>query len=269
VRFLLRPGWIALTLVVAGFAFGCYYLLAPWQFHRSTERDGANAALVRAVSTAPVPRGELVPRGAEPDADAAWRQVVVTGSYRGTDVLARLRSVDGSAASEVLTPFRTTDGDTLLVDRGYVRPDGVVLPPIAPAPGGVVTLVAYQRPDESPTDRAPIDQAGYRQFYAIDAAQVGPVVGAPLSPGYLQLLPDQPGSLTAVPLPPPDPNSSYSYAWQWLIFGVMAIGGWFYFVRLEYRTRQEQESLPDAGSGPAAEPTPRTTAEVLADRYGR
>ena len=276
-RFLLRPGWIALTLAVAGFAFGCYYLLAPWQFHRSDERDGQNAALVRAVSTAPVPRGELVPRGAEPDADAAWRQVVVTGSYQGGEVLARLRSVDGSAASEVLTPFRTTDGETLLVDRGYVRPAGTVLPPVAPPPGGTVTLVAYQRPDETPTDRAPIDQAGYRQFYAIDAAQIAPVIGAPLSPGYLQLLPDQPGTLTAVPLPPPDPNPSYSYAWQWLIFGIMAIGGWFYFVRLEYRTRQEvlagagSEADPGAApdDGPAPEPAPRTTAEVLADRYGR
>ncbi|WP_433798228.1 SURF1 family cytochrome oxidase biogenesis protein [Actinomycetospora sp. CA-084318] len=266
-RFLLRPGWIALTLAVAGFAFGCYYLLAPWQFHRSDERDGENAALVRAVSTAAVPRGELVPRGAEPDADAAWRQVIVTGTYQGGEVLARLRSVDGSAASEVLTPFRTTDGETLLVDRGYVRPAGTVLPPIAPPPGGVVTLVAYQRPDESPTDRAPIDQAGYRQFYAIDAAQIGPALGLPVSPGYLQLLPDQPGTVTAVPLPPPDPNPSYSYAWQWLIFGVMAIGGWFYFVRLEYRTRKDEP--PDDATGPTPEPGPRTTADVLADRYGR
>ncbi|MDL5156766.1 SURF1 family cytochrome oxidase biogenesis protein [Actinomycetospora termitidis] len=267
-RFLLRPGWIALTVAVAGFAFGCYYLLAPWQFHRSEERDGTNAALTRAVSTAPVPRGELVPRGTEPTDAVVWRQVVVTGTYQPGDVLVRLRSVDGSAASEVLTPFRTTDGETLLVDRGYVRPAGTVLPPIAPAPGGPVTLVAYQRPDETPTDRAPIEQAGYRQFYAIDAAQIG----SGLSPGYLQLLPDQPGTLTAVPLPPPDPNPSYSYAWQWLIFGIMAIGGWAYFVRLEYRTRKD-EAVPDGEAAPdapdTAEPAPRTTAEVLADRYGR
>ena len=44
-RFLLRPGWLALTAAVIAFAAACIYLLAPWQFHRSTERDAANAAL--------------------------------------------------------------------------------------------------------------------------------------------------------------------------------------------------------------------------------
>ncbi len=298
VRFLLRPGWIALTLVVVAFAFGCYYLLAPWQFHRSAERDGNNAALVRAVSTAPVPRSTLVAPGTEPGPAVQWRQVMVTGTYEPTgEVLARLRSVDSSAASEILTPLRTTDGQTLLIDRGYVRPQsGETLPPIAPAPAGVVTLVGYQLPDESPTDRAPITEGGYRQVYAVNAAAIGSLVGTPLAPGYVQLLPGQPGVVTAVPLPPPDPNSSYSYAWQWLIFGVMAIFGWFYFVRLEYRTRRaEAEGLDGSGAAsedgsrpvppvpaPAtdragrdapAEPPPvtrsRSTADVLADRYGR
>ncbi len=289
-RFLLRPGWIALTLAVVAFAFGCYYLLAPWQFHRSAERDGNNAELVRAVSTAPVPRSSLVAPGTEPGPAAAWRQVIVTGTYEPTgEVLARLRSVDSSAASEILTPLRTTDGETLLVDRGYVRPqNGETLPPINPAPGGVVTVVGYQLPDESATDRAPITEGGYRQVYAVDSAAIGSLVGMPIAPGYLQLLPAQPGVVTAVPLPPPDPNSSYSYAWQWLIFGVMAIGGWCYFVRLEYRTRKaEQEGPDDEGAVPApeeespppdragrdgpAEPTTRarSTSDVLADRYGR
>jgi cytochrome oxidase assembly protein ShyY1 len=289
VRFLLRPGWIALTLAVLAFAFGCYYLLAPWQFHRSAERDGNNEALVRAVTTAPVPRSALVAPGTEPGPAAAWRQVIVTGTYEPAgQVVARLRTVNSDAASEILTPLRTTDGQTLIVDRGYVTPNGESLPPIAPPPPGVVTLVGYQLPDESATSRAPITEAGYRQVYAIDAAQIGPLVGLPLVPGYVQLLPAQPGVITSVPLPPPDPNPSYSYAWQWLIFGVMAIGGWVYFVRLEYRTRRaeaegaddeaprapEPAPAPDrAGRDAPAEPTtagrPRSTSDVLADRYGR
>jgi cytochrome oxidase assembly protein ShyY1 len=291
VRFLLRPGWIALTLAVLAFAFGCYYALAPWQFHRSAERDGNNAALVRAVSTAPVPRSALVAPGTEPGPGAAWRQVVVSGTYeRSGEVLARLRSVDGSAASEILTPLRTTDGQTLLVDRGYVRPlNGETLPPINPAPDGVVSLVGYQLPDEPATDRAPITEGGYRQVYAANAPAIGTLVGLPIAPGYVQLLPGQPGVVTAVPLPPPDPNSSYSYAWQWLIFGIMALGGWVYFVRLEYLTRRaltegseeapgpgpdDASPAPDrAGRDAPAEPPPVTrrhsTADVLADRYGR
>ena len=290
-RFLLRPGWIALTLAVLAFAFGCYYALAPWQFHRSAERDGNNAALVRAVSTPPVPRGTLVVPGTEPGPAVAWRQVVVTGTYEPTgEVLARLRSVDSSAASEVLTPMRTTDGQTLLVDRGYVRPlTGETLPPIDPAPGGVVTVVGYQLPDESPTGRAPITEGGYRQVYAVNAPAIGRLVGLPVAPGYVQLLPGQPGVVTAVPLPPPDPNPSSSYAWQWLIFGVMALGGWVYFVRLEYLTRKAEDEGPGERPGPGPDDAPpppdragrdapadappatrsRSRADVLADRYGR
>jgi len=291
VRFLLRPGWIALTLAVVAFAFGCYYALAPWQFHRSAERDGTNAALVRAVSTAPVPRSTLVAPGTEPGPAAAWRQVVVTGTYEPSgEVLARLRSVDSSAASEILTPLRATDGQTLLVDRGYVRPlNGETLPPINPAPGGVVTVVGYQQPDESATDRAPITEGGYRQVYAVNAPAIGTLVGLPLAPGYVSLLPGQPGVVTAVPLPPPDPNPSYSYAWQWLIFGIMAVGAWVYFVRLEYLTRRAEAEGSDDGSGPGPDDAPpapdrsgrdapaepptvtrsRSTTDVLADRYGR
>ncbi len=116
----------------------------------------------------------------------------MTGTYEPTgEVLARLRSVDGNAASEVLTPVRTTDGQILLVDRGYVRPQtGETLPPIAPAPGGVVTLVGYQLPDESPTDRAPVTQGGYRQVYAVNSAQIGALVGGTGSP---RLRPAPPG----------------------------------------------------------------------------
>jgi cytochrome oxidase assembly protein ShyY1 len=287
VRFLLRPGWIALTLAVAAFAFACYYLLAPWQFHRSTERDSSNQALVTALSTGPVPRTDLVAPGQEPGRDVEWRQVSVTGAYDPAgEVLVRLRSVDGGAAHEVMTPLRTDRGDTVLVDRGYVRPlGGAAVPPIAPPPPGPVTVVGYLHPDEDGSDRAAIVSGGYRQVYAADSRLVTAATGTALSPGYVQLLPDQPGVLTPVPLPQLDPNSSYSYAWQWLIFGIMAIGAWFYFVRLEYRTRRGLADGPDAddprdapdGSPapearprtPAPEARPRTTDEVLADRYGK
>lgn len=37
-------------------------------------------------------------------------------------MLARLRSVEGDPAFEVLVPFAVDGGPTVLVDRGYVRP---------------------------------------------------------------------------------------------------------------------------------------------------
>lgn len=285
-RFLLRPGWIALTLVVVAFAFACYYLLAPWQFHRSDERDGVNAALSRGVATAPVPRADLVAPGTAPGEDVAWRQVSVTGTYRpGADVLVRLRVVEGHPASEVMTPLVTTTGETVLVDRGYVRTDSQGgLPPIPAPPPGVVTVVGHQRLDEGPPNRPMVVEDGQRQVYAADAGTIAAANGIPTSPGYVQLVAGQPGVLAAVPLPPPDPNPSYSYAWQWLIFGLMAVGAWIYFARLEYRRargleprRRDDQDPRDAADGTYWDARPASTDtgsagdtdQELADRHGR
>ena len=50
--------------------------------------------------------------------------MTATGHYLpDAQVLARLRVVDGEPAYEVLVPFVVDDGPTVLVDRGYVRPD--------------------------------------------------------------------------------------------------------------------------------------------------
>ena len=44
-RFLLRPGWIALIVGVLAFVVACYTLLAPWQFGRESEREAAQRAI--------------------------------------------------------------------------------------------------------------------------------------------------------------------------------------------------------------------------------
>ena len=62
-RFLLRPGWLALIAVVIGFAVAAFTLLAPWQFGREAQRDAQQRAIDTASATAPVPLAELVPPG--------------------------------------------------------------------------------------------------------------------------------------------------------------------------------------------------------------
>ena len=64
VRFLLRPGWLALIAVVVGFAVACYTLLAPWQFGREDAAGGPAAGDRRPPTRhPPVPLAELVPAG--------------------------------------------------------------------------------------------------------------------------------------------------------------------------------------------------------------
>ncbi|MDQ4118277.1 MAG: SURF1 family protein, partial [Actinomycetota bacterium] len=75
-RFLLRPGWIALIVGVLAFVVACYTLLAPWQFDREGRREATQRAIDTANTTPAVPFGTLVPGDRVPD-DAVWRRVTL------------------------------------------------------------------------------------------------------------------------------------------------------------------------------------------------
>jgi cytochrome oxidase assembly protein ShyY1 len=242
-RFLLRPGWLLVTAVVLIFAIACFAVLAPWQFRRHDERGATNAALAGSFTAAPVPLGPAPP--------PEWRLVTLSGSYLPEgETLARLRTVQGEPAFEVLTPFRLTDGSVVLVDRGYVRPDERSRPPAYPAPpAGRVDLVARIRVDEAdPERREAFTEAGRRQVYAIDSGTVARATGLTIRPGYLRLEPGSPGVLGALPLPQLEAGPFLSYALQWIAFGVMALLGWAYFSWREIRP-----------GGVLAEPRPQRT----------
>ncbi len=237
---LLQPGWLALTLVVFGFAVTCYTVLAPWQFDRHTERQTQNDAVSTSFSERPRPLAEVLPEGRSPGPDTEWRRVVVEGTYLPEhEVIARLRTVQGEPAFEVLTPLRTTSGRVVLVDRGYLRPDNGDVPSYAAPPTGVVRVEARVRADETdPQHRdafADASTQGKLHTYAIDSRTVARATGLEISPGYVQLTEGQPGVLGALPLPVLQAGPYFSYALQWVAFGTMAILGWGYFTVRELK----------------------------------
>jgi cytochrome oxidase assembly protein ShyY1 len=261
VRFLLRPGWLAFIAAVVGFAIACYTLLAPWQFRRNAERERDNNAIATSLATPPVPLAELVPVGAAPTRQLEWRRVVVRGHYLPREeALVRLRSVQSQPAYEVLTVFRSDEGRTIAVDRGYLRPDDNNRVPAYPAaPAGDVQLTARIQMDETdPHHRPPLTADGHHQLYAVDSRQLANLTGEPLMGGYLMLLSNQPGLLAELPLPETDSGPFLSYAWQWLTFGAMALFGLGYFIRLELLQRR--------GDSPARQPEP---TDPLVQRYGK
>lgn len=240
-RFLLRPGWLALTVVVFAFAVCCFTLLSPWQFGRNTEREQQNSSLETSFTAAPVPLDQLLAPGAVPDQRTEWHLVSITGQYLpDKEVVARLRTVQGEGAYEVLTPLRTTDGTVVLIDRGFVKLDsksGVL--PFAPAPGGTVQVTARVRSDETdPKNRdafADASTGGRLQSYVVDSKVVARAGRIDIRPGYFQLDTDQPGVLGALPLPQTDSGPFFSYALQWIAFGAMAVLGWLYFTVRELK----------------------------------
>ncbi|MGX7825088.1 SURF1 family cytochrome oxidase biogenesis protein [Actinokineospora sp. 24-640] len=250
-RLLLRPGWLLTALVVGLFATACFTLLAPWQFQRHDERQETNAALQASFEARPVPFEQL--GGAEPSRTTEWRLVTVRGTYLPEhEAVARLRTVQGAAAFEVLTPLRLPDGSTVIVDRGFVRPaEGVSVPGFAPAPDGPVTLTARVRVGEREQNgRATFQDGKYRQVYAIDPQAVLP--GS--LPGYLQLEAGAPGVLGALPLPQLEAGPSFSYALQWIAFGAMTVLGLGYFTWREIKP-----------GGALDKPRRKSVAEILAD----
>lgn len=298
-RNFLRPGWIALALVVVAFAVACFWVLAPWQLGKNSRNEHQNDLIKRAENSQPVPVGDLYADG-RPVKDAEWSQVLVTGQYLpDKQAVVRLRSVEGSPAYEVLTPFVDVSGDTYLINRGYVNPEqGTALPPITPPPTEQVTVQARIRAGEGTTPgREPRTEAGALQVYSIDPTVLGTTVDEPLSQGYLQLTEGQPGALGVIPLPQLDSGPYLSYGLQWLAFGIMAPLGLGYFVWSEIkqrravkgstappkkpreRGRQTREALAASsthrfgsevrgvvGSGPTSE---NGTDQKLTDRYGR
>jgi cytochrome oxidase assembly protein ShyY1 len=194
--------------------------------------------------------------------------VTATGHYLpDRQVLARLRVIEGDPAFEVLVPFAVDGGPTVLVDRGYVKPEqGSRVPPIAPAPGGTVTIVARLRDSEpSPEGKAPFRQDGTQQVYAINTPQISALLDVPLTGAYLQLIDGQPGGLGAIGLPHLDAGPFLSYGIQWIAFGIFAPLGLGYFIVSEIRARRREKGA--AENRPVS--APLTTEEKLADRYGK
>lgn len=265
--FLLRPGWLALAVVVTAFAYLCFTVLAPWQLGKNTATERENSQLEHSLTAAPVPVTTPLPHQDSAAPDAQWQRVTATGRYLpDAQVLVRLRVVEGEPAFEVLVPFVVDDGPTVLVNRGYVRPEeGSRVPPIPGTPDNTVRITARLRDSQAAIPgRDPITENGIRQVYSINTEQVATLTGVPLAGSYLQLTDDQPGGLGVIGLPHLDAGPFLSYGLQWIAFGILAPIGLGYFAFSEVRARRAEKA-----EAPPTTTAPMTVEEKLADRYGR
>ena len=267
--FLVKPQWLALYVVVLAFAYLCFTVLAPWQLGKNTKTSRENEQIASSLSQPPVPVTTVLPQQDSSAPADQWRQVSATGRYRPeAQVLARLRVHDGEPAYDVLTPFQVDGGPTVLVDRGFVKPDkGTAVPRFDPPPSGPVTITAHLRDSEGVTaGKDPFRGDGVQQVYSINTGQIAQVTGVPLTGSYLQLVDGQPGGLGAIALPHLDAGPFLSYGIQWIAFGIVAPIGVGYFVFAEIKQRRREK---DQASPADAAPVPLSAEQKLADRYGR
>jgi cytochrome oxidase assembly protein ShyY1 len=268
---MVKPGWLISLLFVGIFVYLCFTMLAPWQLNKYEDLEARNDQLVESSVAGPIPLDEVIRRDG-PLGASEWHLVTARGSYLPTeDVLLRMQSVDGKLVYQTLSAFRTDSGDTLLVNRGWVRVgDNNAVPDFPSAPTGQLTITARLRiPMNAPAQ--PIVLHDWNMVRNIDPPAIGDLLGTDLTPYYLQLASGQPGSLEPMPVPSVESGPYLSYGLQWMTFGVVAPLGLVYFVWSELRQRRRlddedndaAEARPQGGNR-AAGPGEDATASLPA-----
>ena len=276
---MLTPGWVIAALLIGVFSYYAFTFLAPWQLGKNEALVERNEHISAAFEHDPEPLSSRVGADGSLGADAEWSRVVATGHYTGSDVLLRLRPVDGTPAFQVLTPFVLDDGRAIVVHRGWVKAENSTqVPAVEPAPTGEVTLTGLLRADEGEHPNPPMHEQGYDMVYSISPAQIGSLTGTDVVSPYLQLLGGEAGVLDPIPLPQLETGNHLSYGLQWILFGIAAPAGLIYFLYADSRERrrfeaeQEQLLLDDTtAAGPDPDPSPAVPTVSTArsrQRYG-
>lgn len=249
-RFLLTRRWLVFAAVVAVLCYAAWWL-GQWQFHRLEDRQDRNAVVRANEDRDPAPVGDVLAPGRPVAEDDEWRQVTATGTYDTDDtVIVRYRTRDGQSGVDAVVPFVTTDGVTLLVDRGWIAVDnqGSATPDDLPAPPtGEVTVEGWVRADAT-GESTTVDGRSTR---AISSAEIGPAIGQEVYGGFVVLESEdgEPAAgLEPVELPELDNGPHFFYGLQWWFFGLLAIVGFGYLAWDERRSQRRGEPSPAEGA---------------------
>ena len=236
-RFLLRPRWIAFTLVVVA-AIVVLVNLGFWQLRRLDERQAFNTAVAARIDEPAVGLDELVPAGAAVGDDelaaAEWRRVDASGQYLPDEEFRVVnRSQGGRAGDNVVTPMLLDDGRVLLVARGFVPLDTEA----APAPTGDVAVEGRLRRSEVRRRGALSDPAEGELGVAqrVDIPRLAAQLPGDPVPMYIELTSSDPAATGDFPEPIARPSLGegphLSYAVQWFLFSALVAIGWLLAVR--------------------------------------
>ena len=263
--------WLLLIVFVVGLAF-TFVRLGEWQLYRLDQRRHRNDVIARHEASPVVDYATIMNRPL--GEDDQWQRVRATGTFvTDRQLIVRYRSNDGKTGWEVVTPLRTTDGRTVLIDRGFVeRQPGTDFPTVLPEPpAGEVTVVGHVRRNEQGDEKATTPQQGSIRLINSDALATW--VGTPLVNGYIGLLevtPPQTGGFQPVAVPALDEGPHLSYALQWFAFTVIAGVGLVILIRNDVRDRRRareraasDQAADRAGETPAG--SPRATTDDAVD----
>jgi cytochrome oxidase assembly protein ShyY1 len=230
--FLLRPKWIAFSLLVVLMVV-VMINLAFWQLRRLDERRQFNAEVIANTHQPIVPYEDITSKLTDPSA-IEWRPVRVSGTYLpGHQFLVVNRSQDGDTGRNVVDPLQLADGSLLLINRGFVP----ITDPVPQLPSGSVTVDGQLRVSEHRATGQPADQnvAGLTEIHRIDVGLLAGQFDTAVQPMYVEQVVSRPADATVLqPIAPPDTSDEgphLSYTIQWFIFSGCVIAGWVLVVR--------------------------------------
>jgi cytochrome oxidase assembly protein ShyY1 len=233
--------WLGFTLVViaAIVAFGA---LSAWQWQRADEERVARVKLQSEIQVQPISINEaLASEGREADMD--YRPVMLSGNFLSdATVLVRQRPLDGRNGFWVVTPMETSDGIVIWVNRGWI-PATQGANTVVEAPRttpGTVEVTGWLRLSETrrnDTDATPASDLPQGQVRWLDTMALNGLSGLSTPSTYVEatnMVPND-AAVRSLPLPAIDETQNVSYAIQWLIFALVALTGWWFFLRREAR----------------------------------
>ena len=253
--FLFRPKWLLFHAVVAA-GIIAMVVAGFWQIARLGERKEFNDLVFERSQSEAVELRSVLERlddGSLSEADAEWLPVIVRGTYLSDQVLEFNNSQGGRAGDNVLTAMVTNDGDTVVVNRGFI-PLGIDVPD---APRTEVEGLGYIRSSEV-RERGGLtdadDGAPLAEIRRIDVPRLARQLPGDVAPVYVQLIAADPGIEVGDPEPVVLPELSngphLSYAIQWFVFALCVAIGWVLAVRRSLRTRVGAAASRRGDGGP-------------------
>lgn len=250
-KFLFSSRWLGYFALALVFALACV-ALGNWQMNRRNAVVENITKIQQNYSGTIVDYADVAGNFDSLDPAKEWTQVRMVGSYVTDDQrIVRNRPLNGTPGYEVLVPLKLENGDTVIIDRGWL-PIGnkeAGHPDLIPEPkSGVIEVVARLKPAEPRLNRG----APEGQLASIELNDYAAQLDYPIKTGsYGQLATENPaaaGNPVAFPAPSIDEGSHLSYAMQWIAFGVLAFVGFGYAARMQ-RRNDEFDALEAAESG--------------------
>lgn len=239
-RLIIRWSLLALFLIAMALLF---VRLGEWQLDRLDQRRDANELMEQHRQEAVVDYREVM--GTTITDDDQWQRVAVRGTYAPDQYQVRYRNVDGAAGIEVIAVMATTQGDRVLINRGfYPREQGQPEPDLLPAvPTGEVEVTGYLRRSERGADNAIVPNE--RRMRLINAPAIAADRGEEVLDGYVSLIESTPSNgtdLTPLPLPALEEGNHFSYALQWFAFSAIAVVGIAVLVRADLKDHRKAKA---------------------------